>query len=76
MSSIDPVESTQPEAAEPLARSADGIILWVLFLASLILLGFIFQSGLAEMVKDWQLDEYSHGYMIPMVAAFIFWQKQ
>ncbi|WP_101758733.1 VPLPA-CTERM-specific exosortase XrtD [Oceanicoccus sp. KOV_DT_Chl] len=51
-------------------------ILWILLLLSLAFLGLIFESGLAEMVKDWELDEYSHGYMIPMVALYIIWQKQ
>ncbi|MGK0442735.1 MAG: exosortase D (VPLPA-CTERM-specific) [Pseudohongiellaceae bacterium] len=57
------------------ANSYHGL-LWVLLLAAFALLGVVFQSGLAEMVKDWELDEYSHGYMIPMVALYIIWQKQ
>ena len=49
---------------------------WALLLLSFGLLGFIFYDGLALMVKWWERDEYSHGYMIPMVALFLIWQKQ
>ena len=51
-------------------------LLWLLLLVSLGLLGFVFETGIAEMVKDWELEEYSHGYMIPLVALYMLWQKQ
>lgn len=50
--------------------------LWGLLLVALTLLGIIFFDGLAYMVKGWERDEYSHGYMIPMVALYLIWQKQ
>jgi exosortase D (VPLPA-CTERM-specific) len=51
-------------------------VLWGLLLLALGLLGVIFYDGLAYMLKDWDRDEYSHGYMIPMVALYLIWQKQ
>ena len=41
----------------------------------LVALGLIFQDGLSLMVRWWERDEYSHGYMIPLVAGFLLWQK-
>lgn len=49
---------------------------WLLFFLSLALLVFAFYDGLQFMVKMWETDEYSHGYLIPMVALFLVWQKQ
>ncbi len=51
-------------------------ILWGLLLLAAGLLGFIFYDGLELMVKWWERDEYSHGYMIPLVALYLVWQKQ
>ena len=42
----------------------------------LALLSYLFADGLAELELRWsRQEEYSHGYMIPLVAAFLFWQK-
>jgi exosortase D (VPLPA-CTERM-specific) len=56
--------------------SRPNYILWVLLLLSAGLLGVIYYDGLELMVKWWERDEYSHGYMIPMVALYLVWQKQ
>jgi exosortase D (VPLPA-CTERM-specific) len=51
--------------------------LWLfgLFALSVALLIVIFRQGLALMVAWWETPEYSHGYMIPLVAAFLLWQR-
>ena len=41
----------------------------------LVALYLVFQDGLSLMVTWWERDEYSHGYMIPLVAGFLFWQR-
>ncbi|MCP3908871.1 MAG: VPLPA-CTERM-specific exosortase XrtD [Oceanicoccus sp.] len=51
-------------------------LLWVLLVAAFGLLIIIFQEGLGEMVGAWDREEYSHGFMIPLVAAYLIWQKQ
>jgi exosortase D (VPLPA-CTERM-specific) len=51
-------------------------LLWGLLLAAFGLLGFVFYDGLALMVTWWERDEYSHGYMIPLVALFLIYQRQ
>jgi exosortase D (VPLPA-CTERM-specific) len=42
---------------------------------SLVLSIVITYDGLSHMVKWWERDEYSHGYLLPLVAAFFIWQK-
>jgi exosortase D (VPLPA-CTERM-specific) len=49
--------------------------LWWLLLIALAVIVYIFRDGLELMVDWWQREEYSHGYMIPLVAAFLVWQK-
>ena len=79
MSSVDPVVPKNGPADADNGTAVQNPVnwtLWLLFIASLGLTLLVFQSGLAEMVKDWDSEEYSHGYMIPLVAAYILWQKQ
>lgn len=75
MSNTDTIDNRAGTSASELTGSAH-YALWMMLLVALGLLGYVFESGLVEMVKDWDLDEYSHGYMIPLVALYILWQKQ
>lgn len=49
---------------------------FILFVVSALLLGWVCYDGLALMVSWWDREEYSHGYMIPFVAAYLAWQKR
>ncbi|MES9906399.1 MAG: VPLPA-CTERM-specific exosortase XrtD [Sedimenticola sp.] len=42
----------------------------------MLLLGVIFYDGLELMVKWWEREEYSHGYMLPFVVIYLIWQKR
>ncbi len=46
-----------------------------LFACVLGILGLVFFDGLAYMVKQWEREEYSHGYILPFVALYFMWQK-
>ena len=50
------------------------------FLLFLLVLGlslWLYWDGLAEAVLRWELqEEYSHGYLIPLVSLFILWEKR
>lgn len=48
---------------------------WLLMLLAVGLLTLIFFEGLVKMVEAWGQEEYSHGYMLPVVAAFLVWQR-
>jgi len=53
------------------------VSVWMLFLASVLLLGFIYYDGLAYMVQTWnKQEEYSHGFLIPVISLFFIWQKK
>ncbi len=41
-----------------------------------VLLGLIFQDGLSAMVGAWDREEYSHGYLIPVVSLFLIWRNR
>ncbi|MEI6319430.1 MAG: archaeosortase/exosortase family protein, partial [Pseudomonadota bacterium] len=41
------------------------------------LLYWAFQTGLHAMVRVWgDLEEYSFGYMVPAITAFLIWQRK
>ncbi len=51
--------------------------------SALLLLGlavsaviFLSYDGLSLMVKWWEREEYSHGYLIPVIAGFLIWQRK
>ncbi|WP_242523340.1 VPLPA-CTERM-specific exosortase XrtD [Thiocystis minor] len=48
---------------------------WSLVVSAVGILVFIFSDGLKSMVAAWESEEYSHGYMLPLVSAFFVWQK-
>ncbi|WP_240905747.1 VPLPA-CTERM-specific exosortase XrtD [Thiorhodococcus mannitoliphagus] len=52
-----------------------GAACWLLLIATLAVLLIVFSGGLASMMSAWRTDEYSHGYMLPLVTAFLVWQK-
>ena len=48
-----------------------------LFFVALALSFWLYWDGLAEAVLRWELqEEYSHGYLIPLVSLFILWEKR
>jgi exosortase D (VPLPA-CTERM-specific) len=56
---------------------------WKTGLMPLVLIGtvlcvilLVFFEGLDEMVNNWSRDEYSHGYLLPVIAAYFIWQKK
>ena len=56
---------------------ANSPLVWVFFLASAVLLGFVYFQGLSYMVETWeQQEEYGYGFMIPFISLFFIWQKK
>jgi exosortase D (VPLPA-CTERM-specific) len=51
-----------------------GFLTWGMFWLILAVLGAIlfFQEGIAELLKAWQMPEYSHGPLIPVLSALLF----
>jgi exosortase D (VPLPA-CTERM-specific) len=49
---------------------------WAALAAAFALAVFLFFDGLQLMVHWWGRDEYSHGYLIPLVVVFLVWQQR
>lgn len=47
-----------------------------LLVVATLLIGWVCFDGLALMVSWWEREEYSHGYLIPLVAIYLLWQKR
>ena len=53
------------------------IMIWVLFAISVLFLGAAGYGGLKELVRAWnEHEEYSHGFLIPVIVLFFIWQKK
>lgn len=63
----------------PLKRYAGGaaepIVVGILGLAAAVLLWFLFDESLLRMVGAWEQEEYSYGYILPLVILFFLWQR-
>ncbi len=52
------------------------LVLLVIVTGYLLLLP-VFWGGISELLTRWEnQEEYSHGYMIPMVTAYLIWQRR
>lgn len=50
--------------------------LWVLFGAVAAFAGFLYFDSLSVMVSWWSSrEEYSHGFLIPPISAYLIWQR-
>lgn len=60
------------------ARSAWGnAASWFLtFILAIAGLAVVFWDGLVFMAEHWDTEEYSHGSLIPIIAAFLIWQQK
>ena len=53
------------------------VMVWVSLVVAGVLLTVGFFDGLREMVHYWNTrPQYSHGFFIPAIAAFLLWQKR
>ena len=53
------------------------MVAWIFVFVVAALLGLTFYTGIKEMVYAWNnREEYSYGYLIPFITAFLVWQKK
>lgn len=39
--------------------------------------GVLYSHTIAKLVRDWSIDDnYSHGFLIPVIAAYLVWQRR
>src|SRR6185295_10908836 len=41
-----------------------------------LVLAIIFQNTFSLLHATWQLDEYSHGFLIPAISAYLLWTRR
>lgn len=68
-------QTMQMPSANRQVQPASTLWLWGLLAVSAGLLIYVFRQSLALMTQWWEAPEYSHGYMIPLVALFLLWQR-
>lgn len=50
------------------------LAIWIF---ALVLLGFAFKSSLIAMVTTWiNVEEYGHGFFIPVISVYLIWLRQ
>ncbi|MDO9180747.1 MAG: exosortase/archaeosortase family protein, partial [Agitococcus sp.] len=52
-------------------------VIFAIWIFALVLLGFAFQSSLIAMVTTWiNVEEYGHGFFIPVIIVYLLWIRQ
>lgn len=71
-----PISANRPAApVMGLARGPQTLILLLIF--SLALIGYLFYPSLSWLYYEWSTkEEYSHGFMIPLITLFLIWQRR
>src|SRR5579872_1216531 len=50
---------------------------WLLGAVAVLLAAIAFRGALSELVRRWTVqEEYSHGFLIPIVAACLIWSRR
>src|ERR1700742_2485060 len=50
---------------------------WIWGCIGVLLATITFHSALSELVRRWSVqEEYSHGFLIPIVAAWLIWMRR
>jgi exosortase D (VPLPA-CTERM-specific) len=71
------MSATTPEIAGPTNSYRTPIVLWLWLVAGLALSVLVAREGFAIVTDNWfTRPEYSHGVLIPFVAAFLIWQRR
>jgi exosortase D (VPLPA-CTERM-specific) len=64
-------------ARGPAPKAGFPVAAWLLtFALAAAGLGVVFWDGLVYMSEHWDTEEYSHGPLIPIIAAFLIWQQK
>jgi exosortase D (VPLPA-CTERM-specific) len=62
---------TKAAKAQPLGRWLP----WLVVAALAAALFLVFDDGLAYVARQWQRDEYSYGYIVPPITAWLVWRR-
>ncbi len=54
----------------------DNLVLFVSFCLIALILGFVFSDALQYMAGRWETEEYSHGYLIPVISCWFIWSNR
>lgn len=54
----------------------NGVLGWMVLGLAVGLLFLMFWDGIVAMTAAWEREEYSHGYLIPLIVVFLVWQKK
>jgi exosortase D (VPLPA-CTERM-specific) len=64
-------------ATASIARSPSGVLpMAVISLLIAAGLTTVFFDGLRQMVAGWSKEEYSYAYLVPLISAWLIWQKR
>jgi hypothetical protein len=69
-----PMNVAASTSQEPFRLSVPG---WILLALIAVAVGASFQVAISEMLHTWSTrEEYSYGPLIPVLAAFLVWQRK
>jgi exosortase D (VPLPA-CTERM-specific) len=71
------VRATIDRAGLAVAFANRELLIWAGLLITLVAcLAYLAGDGLVGLAGRWEEPEYSHGYLIPLITAFVIWQRR
>jgi len=64
---------------QPLNANAHSRIIfirWIIYAVLAGVIAFVFKDCIALIVGEWNREEYSHGWLIPLVTGYLIWQEK
>ena len=49
---------------------------WMLVGTLSVVMAAMYNEALRDLLTRWEQEEYSHGYLIPLISLFLLWQKK
>ncbi len=75
-------DTLPPDSSPASTKLANAFIQvgWLRYLAPLLLLalvlGLLYRDGLVWLLEVWSHNDYSHGYLVPIVSLYIVWEQR
>ncbi len=71
----NPAPASATESA-PIQLPVDWVKYVIPLLLFCLVFGLLYRDGLAWLLEVWSHNDYSHGYLVPLVSLYILWEQR
>lgn len=49
---------------------------WIVISVTALMIGVVYWDGIHSLLQQWERPEYGYAYMLPLIVAFLIWQRK